>query len=563
MRKLCLFACLLMTSINLFSQSAFLQRNSDMYYMLDRYDVLSGRLSDTLQTALNPLSQKDAVRFLETYATTHKTTLSKIEQWEINRFISKNGEWGSHGDATKDSKYPIFKTIYAKQPNFYSLLTKDYSIVMNPVIYYQQSFESKNTKQNLFVNTKGIEVRGNIGKRVGFYTMFSDNQERGPWSHQMYVAYHNAIPGVTYYKPFKLDKPGLAQDYLVASGYVDACFLKEKINVTFGNSRFHLGDGYRSLFLSDFGSNYNFLRLNTRLGRFNYQNLFLELTPQYVPGADQVLPRKYAAIHHLSMNVNRWLNIGLFESVIYSRKKNQFEFGYLNPIILYRSVEQSNGSPDNAMLGLNFKINTKIRSVIYGQILIDEFRFDSLKSNTGWWGNKYALQLGLKIADPVGIKNLLIQPELNIIRPFTYSYKDSIADFSHYNQSMAHPFGANLMELSLNVHYKPAKKIYVSWRSFYNKQGRDTSSAVSFGGNIFKPYQNRSGESGIFMFNGYSSAVLYSNLNMSYELRDNFFLDAGISYRLEDATHEPNPTRNSMLLSVGFRLNAARRQYDY
>jgi len=212
---------------------------------------------------------------------------------------------------------------------------------------------------------------------------------------------------------------------------------------------------------------------------------------------------------------------------------------------------------------LNFKINTKIRSVIYGQLLLDEFRFDSLKANTGWWGNKYALQLGLKIADPLGIKNLLVQPELNIIRPYTYSYKDSVADFTHYNQALAHPYGANLMELSLNVHYKPAKKIYLSWRSFYNKQGRDTSTTVSFGGNIFKSYQNRSGESGIFMFNGYSSSVLYSNINMSYELRDNFFLDAGLAYRMENATHEPNPTRNSMLLSVGFRLNAIRRQYDY
>ena len=63
-----------------------------------------------------------------------------------------------------------------------------------------------------------------------------------------------------------------------------------------------------------------------------YQNLFLELTPQYQRGADQQLPHKYATIHHLSVNATRWLNIGVFESVVFGRA-NRYEFSYLNPII--------------------------------------------------------------------------------------------------------------------------------------------------------------------------------------------------------------------------------------
>ena len=328
------------------------------------------------------------------------------------------------------------------------------------------------------------------------------------------------------------------------------------------HQKFHMGDGYRSLFLSDFGSNYLFMRLNTRLGRFNYQNLYMELTPQYARGGDRLLPKKYAAIHHLSINLNSWLNIGVFESVVFARKEI-FEFQYLNPIILYRSVEQSLGSPDNSMLGLNFKINTKIKAVVYGQILLDEFNFSRIKENNGWWANKYGFQLGLKMADMFGVKNLLVQPELNIIRPYTYSYFDSLADFSHYNQSLAHPYGSNLMELSLNIHYKPSKKMYLSLRSFYNKQGRDTSSNISFGGNIFSSYNNRNGETGIYMFNGYSSEVFYSNLNLAYELKDNLFFDIGGGYRIESSSHPKNPSFSSAMFSVGLRLNAVRRQYDY
>jgi hypothetical protein len=254
--------------------------------------------------------------------------------------------------------------------------------------------------------------------------------------------------------------------------------------------------------------------------------------------------------------------VGLYESVVHSRT-DFFDFQYLNPIIFYRSVEQTKGSPDNAMIGLNFKINTHFNTVIYGQVLLDEFKFDSIKARTGWWGNKYGLQLGLKIADPFGINHLLIQPELNFIRPFTYSYKDSVAEFSHYNQSLAHPYGANLMELSLNIRYKVSKKTMLSLCSFYNKQGRDTASNVTFGGNIFSSYNNPHPETGIFLFHGYPSEVIYANLNASYEIKDNLFFDLSGGYRKEVASHPSNPTFSNLLFSAGLRLNAVRRQYDY
>jgi hypothetical protein len=533
-----------------------------MYYLLDRYDALNGRHSDSLHTALQPLSQKDAVYFLENYISEHQEKMTPIERWEAGNFISKNGEWAANGDGAINSRYPVFRKIYKKQADFLNVQGKDYTLVLNPVLAYQQRFESNLSDQNIFINTKGIEARGTIAKRLGFYTYFTDNQERGPQQHQQYIINRQAIPGATFYKEFNQDKPGLAQDYLYASGYLDADVIKDKVNISFGHSRFHLGDGYRSLFLSDFGSNYLFFRLNTRLGKFNYQNLFMELTPQFARGADRLLPKKYAAVHHLSVNVNRWLNLGLYESVVYGRK-DHFEFQYLNPIILYRSVEQSLGSPDNAMLGANFKINTGINAIVYGQFLLDEFRFDSLKTKTGWWGNKYGMQFGVKMVDVAGIKHLFVQPEINIIRPYTYTFRDSVSDFSHYNQALAHPYGANLMEFSVLVAYKPSKKMYLNWRTFYNKQGRDTSSSVSFGSNIFSSYNNRDAESGIFLFHGYSSSVLFSNLNLAYELRDNFYFDIGVAYRTETANHPANPTFTNTSVYTGFRLNASRRQYDY
>ncbi len=57
----------------------------------------------------------------------------------------------------------------------------------------------------------------------------------------------------------------------------------------------------------------------------------MELMPQFKKtGKDTLLDRKYSAMHHLSLNVTKNLNIGLFEGVIFGRK-NHFDFQYLNP----------------------------------------------------------------------------------------------------------------------------------------------------------------------------------------------------------------------------------------
>ena len=49
------------------------------------------------------------------------------------------------------------------------------------------------------------------------------------------------------------------------------------------------------------------------------------------------------------------------------------------------------------------------------------------------------MQFGGKYIDAIGVKNLDLQAEINIIRPFTYSHNDTIANYTHYNQPLAHP----------------------------------------------------------------------------------------------------------------------------
>jgi hypothetical protein len=149
------------------------------------------------------------------------------------------------------------------------------------------------------------------------------------------------------------------------------------------------------MFFSDAGNSNLFLKLNTRIWKINYQNLFMELHAAEIPGGDKLLPKKYAAMHHLDVSVNKWLNIGLFEGVVFGRR-DRFDFGYLNPIIFYRSIEQQNGSFDNSVAGLDVKANLAKKIQLYGQLSLDEFLLSEIKKNRGWWANKWGIQIGAK-----------------------------------------------------------------------------------------------------------------------------------------------------------------------
>ena len=351
-------------------------------------------------------------------------------------------------------------------------------------------------------------------------------------------------------------------DYFEARGYFTFNAAKF-IDISFGYDKQFIGNGQRSLFLSDFGSNMLFLKLNTRIWQLNYQNLFLELHSTGQFQGDLLIDKKYAAMHHLDVNLTRWLNIGLFEGVVFGRP-NRFDFSYLNPIIFYRSIEQQNGSFDNAVAGMDFKANVAKKFQFYGQLLLDEFKLSEIKAADGWWANKVGWQLGAKYIDAFKIANLDLQLEHNSVRPFTYSHTDSIANYTHYNQPLAHPLMANFSEWIAVARYQPAPRWLVQARVMYYVQGRD-SSAASYGSNIFLPNTPpyRTMDYGYKIGSGWKTNVLYGSLLLQYEWRENFFLELNASYRRLKTRTAPIVDNNSTVLSVGIRWNMYRREFDF
>ena len=197
----------------------------------------------------------------------------------------------------------------------------------------------------------------------------------------------------------------------------------------------------------------------------------------------------------------------------------------------------------------------------YGQFLLDEFILTEFKNHPDSWVNKYSYQLGGKYVDAFGVKNLDLQGEVNRARPFTYSHYSDVSNYTHYNQPLAHPLGANFQEFIGIAHYQPAPKWTIDARAIYYYKGLD-SSGRNFGGNIFENYNTRIGDLGYFVGRGAKAKCFNGTALVSYELKQNLFLDASFQYRTYKIDNQP-AQNNTTLVTAGIRLNMFKRVYDF
>ncbi|HEY0298747.1 MAG TPA: hypothetical protein VGB84_05960, partial [Arachidicoccus sp.] len=177
--------------------------------------------------------------------------------------------------------------------------------------------------------------------------------------------------------------------------------------------------------------------------------------------------------------------------------------------------------------------------------------------------NQFGIQLGAKSLNAFTLKNLDLQVEGNIVKPFTYSSNDGVTNYANYNQPLAHPYGAGFAEFIGSVRYQPLTKLYVSVKGIVARRGDDPLGTYSNGNDIFKPVSTRPVNEG-YGAQGYGLVytTLYVNPNVAYELRPNLFIEAGAIYQKGHTETSGNIIPNSTTVYGGLRMNIARKEYD-
>ncbi|SDR67377.1 hypothetical protein SAMN04515667_0203 [Formosa sp. Hel1_31_208] len=446
-----------------------------------------------------------------------------------------------------------------------TLQGKDYWFIADPVFDLQLGTDTEADFSTTYNNTRGIFIQGGLGKKFTFSASIYESQGRFA---QYFNAYADAlaasggepiVPGRGLSKRFKND----GYDYPVAEGYLSYSPAKF-INIQFGHGKNFIGDGYRSLLQSDVASPYPFLKLNTKFWKIKYTNTWMwlrDVRPEVTE--DGAFLTKYMANHYLSWNVSKRLNIGLFESVLWTNDNNRgFDINYLNPVIFYRAIEFSTGQDaGNAILGATAKYKWNNKVNVYGQFILDEFSLNDITGGKKSWKNKFGYQLGVKYFDAFKVDNLLLQFEYNRVRPYTYSHNSIVLNYAHNNQPMAHLWGANFSEAILIGHYN-YKRWFTDAKLILGKRGFDFNTGndfANYGSNIYRSEVDRNAETGITVGQGNATNVFQADLQAGYILNPvtNLRLFTNVTFRNYDpqANTAAALNTNTAWFNIGVRTD--------
>lgn len=421
---------------------------------------------------------------------------------------------------------------------------KDYWVTADFLLDIQAGRDNTSVGTTL-KNGRIIDLKGQIGDKVTFQATTYENQAKFTEYINEYVKINQPedasglMPGIGKTKAF--GETGF--DFAMSTGYVN--YKPNKFfNFQLGHGKNFIGDGYRSVLLSDVASPYTYGKLTTTVGKVQYTNIWTWLKDfnfsiDADPANNAGHKRKYGVFHHLSWNVSNRLNVGLFEGIISdnSGTSGAPNAEFFNPIIFYKNIEFNNGEDSGSgVVGLNTKFKLFKDSYLYGQFLLDEFSADKFFTNEGYWANKYAYQVGLRFFDVLNVKGLNFLAEYNSAKPFTYSHEKQ-HNYAHFGQPLAHLWGANFNEFVMIGTYHH-KRWLLSSKVVTGKKGFDFDpNTVSNGGNIFINSTKRASDKGHRVLQGNLSNLLHLESEVSYLVNPvkNMRVFAGFLYRKFDS----------------------------
>jgi hypothetical protein len=440
--------------------------------------------------------------------------------------------------------------------HFFSILGDDYSITIDPVVDLRLGKDNLTTDKTIYQNTRALRVSGSIGKQFSFSATIAENMARFPLFLDRY-AWANRPAIIPGHGLNKSENKAFV-DYPYADGYF-AYKPGKYFMFEVGHGKHFIGEGYRSLFLSDNASVYPYFKVDATFWHVKYTTMwtaYQDMRPEVT--VDGVFKKKFSAIHYIDWNATPKLNIGFFESVVwYNTNRRGFDVNFLNPLIFFKTAEYEAGSNgSNTVVGLSAHYKTPYHFKIYGQFLLDEMQVNNFFKKPDHWANKFGYQIGVKYPDAFKVPNLFLRLEYNSVRPFTYGHNTQIANYGHNYQSLAHPWGANFKETVFEVQYRK-NRIYVHNTLSVGQKGFDfPNDTIAYGGDIYHYHERTDGVTEYKILNGNLGKILINQFEAGYIVNPatNLKLFGGMIYRDTKIDQEIKTVKNETSKYIYFGI---------
>ncbi|MCO5258965.1 MAG: hypothetical protein M9916_02360 [Crocinitomicaceae bacterium] len=419
--------------------------------------------------------------------------------------------WGQYGIGSTFEELPL-DSIPPASVEFHSALKPS-----DRQYTYTSWKKNDSIRPNYYFIAPAVDINGGYSKQFNYRTGLGLNfhAQTGKWFIKIgAIGGIGSVDSLFHTPAYYYEQKGKNYYYADIRGRISYT-PNEIFNFQVGLDNNFIGEGSRSLFLSDYGAPYPFAQIKAKFWRMEYTLLYQFMREHSSKGWKS----KFATSHNISLNVTKWLNFGVFETVLFQPKdtllNRGYEAEYLNPLVFFRPQEYSLGSADNILMGISMNANYK-GHMFYAQFVLDEFSLSEIRKNPTWWANKYGGQFGFKGRFNTSIGAFFYRAEYNFMRPYTYSHINEMQAYGNQGHVLAHPLGGNFHELVAELKWQKGKFLAKFFTVYYLK-GYDKD-GYSYGGDIYMPYTLRPEEYNHKIGQGQGQNISKTILTVDYEV---------------------------------------------
>ncbi|WDF68979.1 gliding motility protein RemB [Sphingobacterium oryzagri] len=397
--------------------------------------------------------------------------------------------------------------------------------------------------KTLWTNTRGAQVGLSIKDKFSFYLSFYENQARFPTHIDTAAMAIGGLPGQGFSKNVEQSQ----FDWMNATANLTYAF-SSAFNLTLAYDKVHIGDGYRSVLLSESPYNYTHAKFSGNVGRFQYNSIWATMldrknfnaTNTGIPEIDrQGDGAKFAAFQYVDYLIDEKAAIGLFHSLIWPKSNDP-------------GADKVNGG-----LGLNGKYQPWSNVLFYGQVYADDLSKFSFNRNAD---RRVAYQLGGRAFDVFAVNNLNVTLEYNQAAPYTYQHRNNRINYTVNGEPLAHPAGANFREILGMLTYT-WNRWNVYGQSMFSRYGVDPDGDSNYGRDLFK---ETSTTNQFLIGQGQTTNLFYNELRLAYVLNPTYNLrfELGMINRRQ---HNLVTTEriNANMFTIGLRSSFRAFQTEY
>jgi len=500
------------------AQTEYVEVGNPVYSFLERMETL--HLIEGYNSFLLPKTRNNISESLKQIIA-KRNELNEIDKEYLDDFKTEF-EYEILGTLENSS------SIIAKSKNYFADETQRYLYFINSPgkanLFINLSAEGKflytNDRefQNSYSASAGIlggEIRGTLLNKFGFKIRGTNgalfgNKQAG------YLL--NSLKN-----NFKFNEKPEEKFFDETEGYLTADF--DLINFKIGRDKILAGYGETKSIISNNSQMFDYVSMNINYDIFNFSYFHGKLLGEYnyfnspITGGEAFVEEKYIAFHRFGFNLNKHVDFGFGEIVVYGGRS--VDFSYLNPFNFYKSAEHSNRDRDNSILFFDFN-NNSIKSIkLSGLLLVDDISFSKIGS--GWWGNQTMINIGLLFSQPLSSLPLDIRLEYIKIDPYVFSHRLYKNNYTNFGIGLSEPLQPNSSLINATFEYRFSNKLKVKTGASYSVHGANPISSsgkvVNVGGNALLGHRSFDAEQVKFLsgvkeyFRNIEATLVYEPMN--------------------------------------------------